>query len=325
MSLSNFLGFRFYTLIVWSVCLILSSVSEAQPNKQITSPRRKVAVTGMGKLGVQEDIGPYRFWKAKIKKPMQRWSDAREGQQLQVEYRNADNQEVNVTIVKYAQPEWLAHDLQGELLLGGDGRFQSTLKDHDGHQIYFVAHKIEDDVGAVWLSGRSTVVRIGSETKSFPDEIVSAYLRRLPSGLDSAKVSASYEDWCRDEISRRVECLEGLDWKKLKEGSVGSPEFAEWKKAVDVVARLTLPERDDESFFTWFGERFASIEEIKKRNQGDTTRDLRELRKKWDERKVDYKVGGRKHLGRLKRRVSSAKARQEGESPRAQKPLETEK
>lgn len=292
-------------------------------------PNRRVKDEGMGKHAIQEDIGPYWFWDAQVDVEKTDCGERRSGTTCRIRYREGGTttNPVDVTVVRYEVGDaarWLFHDMEGEMMVKSMiDRIDHGIVNKHGSFIYsFWTTWHARHAGAIWHNGTDTFVAVvAGRSTNFPAEIVSAYLKKVPSGMKKNDLyNKDYDAWCRIEIPRRIGDMESLDWNAFTDGRADAkPSREKWERAVLTIAYLIRPvagktTAEDDEFFKWYSERIlrqphptimlihgvdGAIEDIKARGGvNGMTEDVKTLRKWWDKKKDAYRAEGRKHKTR---------------------------
>jgi hypothetical protein len=223
-----------------------------------------------------------------------------------VEYgeNGSPHKEVNVSIGKCETGPWFFHDMEGEMMVKTN-RAAYEIAAYDGQYIYRVKMLDGDEVGAIWHDGKDLMggVSTGDGT-NFPAEIVSAYLKTVPSGMKKTDLyNKDYDAWCRVEIPRRITDLEALDWNAFMTETDTGPNRDKWQRAALTIANLIRPVKDktmpdDEDFFKWYTERLLKPDTMKRNGVAAVGDDIKTLRKWWEKRQDTYHAEGRKHKTR---------------------------
>lgn len=273
-------------------------------------PNRRVKAEGMGEYAIQEDIGPYWFWRTRVKSEDTEWGDPRTGTTCRVEYRENGTNMVDVTIMKYEVSDmgrWFFHDMEGEMMAKAvANRVENRIANREGSFMYCYSQTSHaTHVGAIWHNGKDTFVGVlTGRSTNFPTAIVSAYLKKIPSAMKKTDLyNKDYDAWCRVEIPRRISDLEALDWNGFMTESERGPNRDKWRIAVSTIANLIHPVKDkttpeDEEFFRWLKERLLKPDSVKSNGVAAAKQDVKTLRKWWENRKDTYRSDGRTHKTR---------------------------
>lgn len=272
-------------------------------------PNRRVRDEGMGRYAIQEDIGAYWFWCARVKSERTEWGDPKTATACRIEYRENGTNTVNVTVMRPESNnlnQWLLHDMEGEMMAKAKGnRVAYDIGNKAGSFVYcFSQTSHATHVGATWHDGNGTFVGVVTgRSTNFPGEIVSAYLKKIPSAMKKADLyNGDYDAWCRVEIPRRIEDLETIDWNAVI-GDAKTPHREKWQRAALTIANLIRPVTgkttpEDEDFFKWYTERLLKPDTIKRNGVAAVGDDIKTLRKWWEKKQDTYHAEDRKHKTR---------------------------
>jgi hypothetical protein len=237
-----------------------------------------------------------------VKEERVEWGDVYIATNCRVEYRENGSNEVNVGIGKCETGPWFFHDMEGEMM-AKTNRAAYEIATDDGQYIYRVRMLNDEEVGAIWHNGKDLIGGVFIEdSTNLPAEIVSAYLKKVPSGMKKKDLyNKDYDAWCRVEIPRRIADLETLDWNAFMTETERGPNRDKWQRVAFTIGNLIRPVKDkttpeDEEFFKWYADHlWLQPKAMKQRGADVLKEDLKALRKWWDEKKDVYTSQGRKH------------------------------
>ena len=194
---------RIVHLAVVAVLLDLSFSALAEPSKEADQGRTKRG-RGAKHQAIDKQIGQFRFKqvnpasKAKSRSAEQGWIKKALGEEATVEYLSEDEDAVEVVIQRFTLPEFLAHEVEGELW-NAPKSLDCSIEVHNELPV-LVFRKKQKWIRVVWCYA-DLVVRITRQGAEFPDEIVASYLKKLPSELRKDGIYKNREQW--DETDKK--------------------------------------------------------------------------------------------------------------------------
>ena len=149
-------------------------------------------------MTVEKDLKSFLFKAAKTNgKPKARsaeqgWIDKGRGEEASVAYQDAQGNAVEVVIQQIYQPEFVAHELEGELW-NAPRSYDVSIQDYKDHPVLVLKKK--NQVTVFWCNAEVIVRVTRKGSTDLPEDVLDAYLKELPSDLRREGIYKSRKEW----------------------------------------------------------------------------------------------------------------------------------
>ena len=177
-------------------CLLLPTMDLAdKPEEKKPHPHR-----GVRKFAVEKDVHGFLFkaakanGKVKSRSSEQGWIDKGKGEEASVAYQDTASNDVEVVIQQIYQPEFVAHELEGEFW-NVPRKIDASIQDYKDQPVLVFKSEKMNQITVCWCNAEVIVRITRTGSTDLPADLLDAYLKELPSDLRKGGIYKSRKEW----------------------------------------------------------------------------------------------------------------------------------